>query len=589
MTTQLPSPDRARGMRSDYCGQLGTNDVGRTVSICGWVARRREHGEHLAFIDVRDRSGILQCVVDGAADLRNEFVLRVTGVVTARSEDTVNPNLPTGQIELQQCVVEVLNAAEPPVFPLAEREGAPNVDEMLRLKYRFLDLRRERMQRNLRLRADVNLAIRTAMDSQGFTEVETPMLMPSTPEGAREFVVPSRLTPGSFYALPQSPQLFKQLLMVAGTDRYYQIARCMRDEDLRADRQFEFVQLDAEMSFVTQDDVLECISEAVLAATEAVTGSRPVTVIPRMTWTQAMEEYGSDKPDTRFDMKLVELTPIFANTQARVFQAECIKGLRLPGGSELTRNRIDQLTDLAKNWGAKGLAWFKVKEGGEVDGPVAKFMDATELAAVLSAMSAEPGDLLFFQAADRDSARSILGQLRLELGRPPVNEGGLSYLWIVDFPMFHGVSDAGNPIPAHHAFTHPHVDDMDMLESEPFKVRAQAYDLTLNGWELGSGSIRIHKPELQQRIFSLLGISPEEAQKRFGFFLNPFKYGAPPHGGFAFGIDRLTAILAGEENIREVIAFPKTQSGLDPMTGAPTPIIDRHMTELGLRTLPPKA
>ncbi len=589
MTTQLPSPDRARGMRSDYCGQLGTNDVGRTVSICGWVARRREHGEHLAFIDVRDRTGILQCVVDGAADLRNEFVVRITGVVTARSEDTINPSLPTGEIELQQCVVEVLNAAEPPVFPLAEREGAPNVDEMLRLKFRFLDLRRERMQRNLRLRADVNSAIRISMDSQGFTEVETPMLMPSTPEGAREFVVPSRLTPGSFYALPQSPQLFKQLLMVAGTDRYYQIARCMRDEDLRADRQFEFVQLDAEMSFVTQNDVLECISEAVLAATEAVTGSRPVTEIPRMTWTQAMEEYGSDKPDTRFDLKLVELTPIFKNTQARVFQAECIKGLRLPGGAELTRNRIDQLTDLAKNWGAKGLAWFKVKEGGEVDGPVAKFMDATELAAVLSAMSAEPGDLLFFQAADRNSARSILGQLRLELGRPPVNEGGLSYLWIVDFPMFHGVSDAGNPIPAHHAFTHPHVDDMEFLESDPFKVRAQAYDLTLNGWELGSGSIRIHKPELQQRIFSLLGISPEEAQKRFGFFLNPFKYGAPPHGGFAFGIDRLTAILAGEENIREVIAFPKTQSGLDPMTGAPTTIIDRHMTELGLRTLPPKA
>jgi aspartyl-tRNA synthetase len=581
-------PDRARGLRSDYCGDLRLNDVGREVMLCGWVATRREHGEHLAFIDLRDRSGLVQCVVDGAADLRNEYVVRITGTVTARSADTINPGLDTGEIELKNCTVEVLNVAEPPMFPLGDREGGPKVDENLRLKHRYLDLRRERMQRNLKIRSKVNRAIRLSMDDQGFTEVETPMLMPSTPEGAREFVVPSRLTPGSFYALPQSPQLFKQLLMVAGTDRYFQIARCMRDEDLRADRQFEFTQLDAEMSFVSQEDVQECISEAVLAATEAVNGSRPMDVIPRMTWQQAMEEYGSDKPDVRFDMKLVELTPIFTKTEARVFQSECVKGLRLPGGADLTRNRIDQLTDLAKNWGAKGLAWFKVKAGGEVDGPVAKFMAPDELAAVLKAMSAEAGDLLFFQSADRDTARTILGQLRLELGKPPINEG-LSYLWIIDFPMFHGTSDAGNPIPAHHAFTHPHIDDIDRLESDPFSVRAQAYDLTLNGWELGSGSIRIHKPELQQRIFSLLGISPEEAQKRFGFFLNPFKYGAPPHGGFAFGIDRLTAILAGEENIREVIAFPKTQSGLDPMTGAPTTIIDKHMTELGLRLLPPKA
>ena len=581
-------PDRARGLRSDYCGDLRLNDVGREVTLCGWVATRREHGEHLAFIDLRDRTGLLQCVVDGAADLRNEYVVRVSGTVMARTAETINSGLATGEIELKNCTVDVLNIAEPPMFPLNDRDGGPKVDENLRLKHRYLDLRRERMQRNLKIRSKVNRAIRLSMDDQGFTEVETPMLMPSTPEGAREFVVPSRLTPGSFYALPQSPQLFKQLLMVAGTDRYFQIARCMRDEDLRADRQFEFTQLDAEMSFVSQEDVQECISEAVLAATEAVTGSRPMDVIPRMTWQQAMEDYGSDKPDVRFDMKLVELTPIIGNTEARVFQSECVKGLRLPGGADLTRNRIDQLTDLAKNWGAKGLAWFKVKEGGEVDGPVAKFMAADELAAVLTAMSAEPGDLLFFQSADRDTARTILGALRLELGKPPINEG-LSFLWIVDFPMFHGTSDAGNPIPAHHAFTHPHVDDTERLESDPFSVRAQAYDLTLNGWELGSGSIRIHKPELQQRIFSLLGISPEEAQKRFGFFLNPFKFGAPPHGGFAFGIDRLTAILAGEENIREVIAFPKTQSGLDPMTGAPTTIPDKHLAELGLRLLPPKA
>ena len=586
-----PRPDRARGMRSDYCGDLRPSDAGRVVSVCGWVSTRREHSQHLAFVDVRDRSGMIQCVVDGAADLRSEYVVRVTGTVTGRSAETINAKLATGEIELQGCTVEILNAAEPPVFPVVEREGAPTVDENMRLKHRYLDLRRERMQRNLRLRSSVNAAIRASMSAQGFTEVETPMLMPSTPEGAREFVVPSRLTPGSFYALPQSPQLFKQLLMVAGADRYFQIARCMRDEDLRADRQFEFTQMDAEMSFVTQDDVLECISESVLAAAEAVTGSHPVDVISRMTWTQAMEEYGSDKPDVRFDLKLVELTSVFAGTDAKVFQAASVKGLRLPGGADLTRNRIDQLTEFVKRLGAKGLAWFKVKSVGdepEVDGPVAKFMAPDELRNVLSAMSAEPGDLLFFQAGEKDPVRTVLGALRLELGKPPISDG-LSFLWIVDFPMFHGTNDAGHPVPAHHAFTHPHVDDIDKLETDPFSVRAQAYDLTLNGWELGSGSIRIHKPELQQRIFTLLGISPEEAQRKFGFFLNPFKYGAPPHGGFAYGIDRLVAILAGEENIREVIAFPKTQSGLDPMTGSPTMIPEKHLTELGLRTLPPKA
>ena len=578
-------------MRSDYCGELRSNDVGRVVSICGWVSTRREHSTHLAFVDVRDRSGMIQCVVDGAADLRSEYVVRVTGTVTARSDETVNEKLDTGAIELKNCTVEILNAAEPPVFPVVEREGAPTVDENLRLKHRYLDLRRERMQRNLRLRSKVNAAIRRSMDEQGFTEIETPMLMPSTPEGAREFVVPSRLSPGSFYALPQSPQLFKQLLMVAGADRYFQIARCMRDEDLRADRQFEFTQMDAEMSFVSQDDVLDCISESVLAAAEAVTGLRPMTTIPRMTWTKAMEEYGSDKPDVRFDLKLVELTHVFAGTEAKVFQAPSVKGLRLPGGAELSRGRIDGLTEFVKRLGAKGLAWFKVKSVGdapEVEGPVAKFMSAGELSAVLTTMNAEAGDLLFFQAGEKDPVRTVLGALRLELGKPPINEG-LSFLWIVEFPMFHGATDAGNPIPAHHPFTHPHVDDVEKLETDPFGVRAQAYDLTLNGWELGSGSIRIHKPELQARIFRVLGISDDEAQRKFGFFLNPFKYGAPPHGGFAYGIDRLVAILAGEENIREVIAFPKTQSGLDPMTGSPTPIPEKHLTELGLRALPPKA
>jgi aspartyl-tRNA synthetase len=418
------------------------------------------------------------------------------------------------------------------------------------------------------------------------------MLMPSTPEGAREFVVPSRLAPGSFYALPQSPQLFKQLLMVAGTDRYYQIARCLRDEDLRADRQFEFTQLDAEMSFVTQDDVLECISEAVLSAAEAVTGSRPVGRIPRMTWHDAMNRFGSDKPDVRFGMELIELTDVFAATTANVFRAPCIKALCVKGGAALTRNRIDQLTDIAKRMGAKGLAWFRVLEGEgrpALEGPVVKFMSDAEQAATLDRCGAEVGDLLLFQAAEWSAACTVLGTLRNELGRPPVSEGGLHFLWVVEFPMFVGRTDEGKPIPGHHPFTHPMAEDIDRLETDPFNCRAQAYDLVLNGWELGSGSIRIHRPELQAKVFELLGISQEEANRKFGFFLNPFRFGAPPHGGFAFGIDRLTAILAGEENIREVIAFPKTQSGLDPMTNAPTPVTDKQLGELGLRTLPPKA
>jgi aspartyl-tRNA synthetase len=579
----------ARGMRTAYCGELRAANAGNSVSVCGWVASRREHSQHLAFLDVRDHTGVIQCVVDNDVDVRSEYVVRITGTVTARSAETVNANLATGEIELAHCVVEVLNEAESPVFPIVERAGAPTVDEGLRLKYRYLDLRRDRMQRNLRVRATVNSAIRTSMERQGFTEVETPVLMPSTPEGAREFVVPSRLSPGSFYALPQSPQLFKQLLMVAGTDRYYQIARCLRDEDLRADRQFEFTQLDAEMSFVTQDDVLACISEAVLAAAEAVSGSRPTDVIPRITWHDAMNRFGSDKPDTRFGMELIELTDVFAATEANVFKAECIKALCVDGGAELTRNRIDQLTDIAKRMGAKGLAWFRVKEGNELEGPVVKFMTETEQAAVLARCNAKAGDLLLFQAASWSLVCNVLGTLRNEIGRPPVSEGGLHFLWVVEFPMFVGQTDAGKPIPGHHPFTHPMEADIDKLESDPFNCRAQAYDLTLNGWELGSGSIRIHRPDLQAKVFALLGISQEEADRKFGFFLNPFKFGAPPHGGFAFGIDRLTAILAGEENIREVIAFPKTQSGLDPMTNAPTPIGDKQMNELGLRLLPPKA
>jgi aspartyl-tRNA synthetase len=569
-------------MRTHLCGELRPAHEGQTVSLCGWVATRREHGEHLAFVDLRDHSGLVQCVVDGAHDLRSEYVARITGTVRRRPEGRENANLATGDIEVGDCSVELLSAAETPPFPIDAR--ADDVEESTRLRYRYLDLRRSRMQKNLRLRAAVNSAIRRAMERQGFVEVETPMLMPSTPEGAREFLVPSRQTPGSFYALPQSPQLFKQLLMVGGIDRYYQIARCLRDEDLRADRQYEFMQLDAEMSFVDQDDVLSAISEAVLDAAEAVVGRRPGR-IPRMTWHDAMDRYGVDKPDLRFALELVELTALFAETEFKAFAgAACIKGICVPGrAEEFGRNKLDGLTDRAKKLGAKGLVWLKAGAEGTVDSPVAKFLSDDEKSALTSALDAAPGDLILIVADEWAVACETLGQLRNDLARPPVHEGPYEYVWVVDFPMFVGVSEDGRPKPAHHPFTRPHPDDVDHLESEPMSVRSRAYDLVLNGWELGSGSIRIHEPELQQRVFDLLGIGAEEAARRFGFFLTPFRYGAPPHGGFAFGIDRLTAILAGEENIREVIAFPKTQSGTDPMTNAPTRVDERMLAELGLR------
>ena len=570
-------------MRTDRCGDLRVADVGRQVTLCGWVDRRREHGEHLAFIDLRDRSGVVQLVVDGAHDLRSEYVLQVTGAVRERPADTANDSLATGAVEIDAVEVTVLAAAEPPPFPLDERT---DVDEMLRLKHRYVDLRRPRMQRNLEVRARVNSAVRGAMEEQGFVEVETPMLIASTPEGARDFVVPSRKEPGSFYALPQSPQLFKQLCMVGGVDRYYQIARCLRDEDLRADRQFEFMQLDAEASFVSQDDVLAFISHAVSAAAEAVTGERPGE-IPRMSWHEAQERFGSDKPDVRFGMELVELTEVFAGTEFRAFQAPCVKGIRVPGGADASRNRLDDLTEQCKRWGAKGLVWMRVTGDG-LDSPVAKFLTDGEKAALGSTLAAEVGDLLLLVADERRTVRHILGLLRLELGRPPVTEGGLHFLWVVDFPLFEGLDEAGNPIPAHHPFTMPHADDLDALErGDLLDVRSQAYDLVLNGWELGSGSVRIHRSDVQEQIFSILGIESEEAHAKFGFLLDAFRYGAPPHAGFAFGMDRLTAVLAGEENIREVIAYPKTQSGADPLTSAPTPIDSRHLEELGLRVLPP--
>jgi aspartyl-tRNA synthetase len=572
-------------MRTHLCGELRPEHVGRTVHVCGWVARRREHGEHLAFLDVRDHLGVVQCVVDNKIDVRSEYVVRVTGVVRERPEGTANPNLPTGDVEIGECTVEVLRAATPPPFPIDAR--ADEVDENTRLQYRYLDLRRERMQKNLRMRAAINSAIRRSMEAQGFVEIETPMLVPSTPEGAREFLVPSRKEPGSFYALPQSPQLFKQLLMVAGVDRYFQIARCLRDEDLRADRQYEFMQLDAEMSFVSQDDVLAAISESVLDAAEAVTGERPPD-IERITWFEAMDRYGVDKPDLRFGLELVELTDLFGTTEFKAFAgAASIKGIRVPGAAgDYGRNQLDKLTDRAKSLGAKGLVWLKVGGDGALDSPVAKFLSPEESAAVSERLDAGPGDLLLIVADEWMTTVEVLGQLRNDFGRPPVHEGPYRYVWVVDFPMFVGTDEQGRPKPAHHPFTMPHADDLHLLETDPMKVRSQAYDLVLNGWELGSGSIRIHDTAIQRRVFAVLGISDEEADRKFGFFLNPFEYGAPPHGGFAYGIDRLVAILAGEENIRVVIAFPTTQSGADPMTGSPLPVDGAQLAPLGIRVLP---
>ena len=573
----------ATGMRTHLCGELRPEHAGTRVTVCGWMGRRREHSEHLAFVDLRDHSGIVQCVVDGTVDVRAEWVLRVEGTVRRRPEGSENPKLATGEVELADCVVEVLAQAEPPPFPVDDRT---DTEEAVRLRYRYVDLRRPRLQRNLRLRGRVLGAMRQAMTRQGFCEIETPLLWTPTPEGAREFVVPSRLARGDYYALPQSPQIAKQLLMVGGVDRYFQLARCLRDEDLRADRQFEFTQLDIEASFVTEGDVRDAVTEAVVDATEAAVGER-VGDIGRITWHDAMDRYGVDKPDLRFGMELLDLSACFEGTSVRAFAAPCVKALRVPEGAALGRNRLDALVQRAKELGAQGLAWFRVAGADDealvLQSPLDKALSDTERAGLLAATGAQAGDLLLAVADDWRTACEVLGQLRLELGRPPVTEGPRRFVWVTEFPLFDGVDDAGNPQAAHHPFTMPNPEDLELLGSDPMRVRSQAYDLVLNGWELGSGSIRIHREDIQRRVFDALGIPAEEAESRFGFLLGAFRYGAPPHGGFAVGVDRLCALLAGEENLREVIAFPKTQSGLDPMTGAPKPLAPRVARELGLR------
>jgi aspartyl-tRNA synthetase len=591
-----PGPaNQPTAMRTHLCGVLRAADIGTEVRLCGWVARRREHGEHLAFVDLRDHSGIVQCVIDGTVDVRSEWVVAVTGTVRGRPEGTVNPGLDTGDIEIGDCIIEVLNESEPPPFSVDDRAES---DEPVRLKYRYVDLRRSRMQHNLRLRGRVNAAIRAAMVRQGFVEIETPLLWAPTPEGSREFSVPSRLHHGSFYALPQSPQLAKQLLMVGGFDRYFQIARCLRDEDLRADRQFEFMQLDMECSFASQDDVMGYVSEAVLDAAEAATGRRPPP-IQRMTWADALDRYGTDKPDLRFGMELVDLTAAFETTEVKAFSSPTVKALVVPEGAAFPRSRLDDLTERAKSAGAAGLAWFRVTDDeaaqasapttatASLDGPLARHLSEDERLAVLERTGARPGDLVLMVSDHHRTACEVLGLLRTMLGSPPVAQGPHHYVWVVDFPMFEGVGDDGHLQPAHHPFTMPYPEDVALLESEPLAVRSQAYDLVLNGWELGSGSVRIHRSDMQARVFAALGIGPEEAEARFGFLLGAFRYGAPPHAGFAFGVDRLAAILAGEENIREVIAYPKTQSGADPLTGAPKPLPAEALAELGIRVVVP--
>lgn len=603
-------------MRTDYCGELRETDIGRSVTVCGWVAKRREHGEHLAFVDLRDHTGVIQVVVDHAHDLRSEFVLAVTGSVRKRPNDTANIDLATGEIEIGEATVEVLATASAPPFPVeaaAESTAGSgrDIDETLRIRHRYLDLRSSRMQRNLRQRSKINSAIRRAMDDQGFIEIETPILMASTPEGARDFVVPSRLRQGSFYALPQSPQLFKQLCMVGGLDRYYQIARCLRDEDLRADRQFEFTQLDLEMSFADGEAVRVVVSNAVAAAVHSVGRSMDANEISEITWHEAMNRFGSDKPDMRYGMELTDVTEVFAKTEFNAFKTPCVKAIKVPGGADLSRNAVDQLTETAKSWGAKGLVWMRVTEAQDGDegsdglgitSPVAKFMSDAEISGVLKALDATQGDMCYLVADDWRKCCHVLGLLRQHFGASGnhIADGELNFVWVVDFPLFEEVNDHGDPVPAHHPFTMPIQDDLELLAlaselrraAKPLPegiadIRSQAYDLVLNGWELGSGSVRISRGDVQQQVFDLLGIAPEVAQERFGFLLSAFTYGAPPHAGFAVGIDRLAAQLCGEESIREVIAFPKTQSGADPLTNAPSALGERQMAELGLRLLQP--
>jgi aspartyl-tRNA synthetase len=579
-------------LRTHEAGSLRAGDAGRTVTLAGWVARRRDHGG-VAFLDLRDASGVVQVVVRDEAvahGLRNEFVLRVAGEVQPRPEGNENPALPTGEVEVVAEQVEVLNEAAPLPFQIDEHV---EVGEEARLRYRYLDLRRPAQARAIRLRSEVNRAAREVLHGHGFVEIETPTLTRSTPEGARDFVVPARLSPGSWYALPQSPQLFKQLLMVAGMEKYFQIARCYRDEDFRADRQPEFTQLDLEMSFVEQDDVI-AVAEDVLAALWRLIGHEITSPIPRMPYAEAMARFGSDKPDLRFGLELVDCTEFFAQTPFRVFQAEYVGAVVMPGGASQPRKKLDAWQDWAKQRGARGLAYALVGEDGELSGTVPKNLSDAERAGLTAHVGAARGDAVFFAAGEPAAAGALLGAARLEIGRRQglVDEKAWSFVWIVDAPLFELSAAAraagdvavgeGAWTAVHHAFTSPRPEWIDRFESDPGNALAYAYDIVCNGNEIGGGSIRIHRRDVQERVFALMGITPEQAQEKFGFLLDAFRFGAPPHGGIAFGWDRVAMLLAGADSIREVIAFPKSGGGYDPLTGAPAPITPEQRKEAGV-------
>ena len=583
-------------LRTHNAGTLRAEQAGQTVTLTGWVARRRDHGG-VIFIDLRDASGVAQVVfregemAERAHALRSEFCVKIVGEVAKRPEGNANAEIPTGEIEVLATQLEVLSEAAPLPFPIDDRV---DVGEEVRLKHRYLDLRRSGPAAAMRLRSEVSRAAREVLHNQDFVEIETPTMTRSTPEGARDFLVPARLKPGSWYALPQSPQLFKQLLMVGGMERYYQIARCYRDEDFRADRQPEFTQLDIEMSFVEQDDVI-AIGEQIVSALWKLIGHEIPRPIPRITYHEAMAKYGSDKPDLRFDLEITDLTEFFADTPFRVFQAPYVGSVVMAGGAGQPRRQLDAWQEWAKQRGARGLAYILVNEDGTLGGPVAKNLSETERENVAAAAGAKPGDCIFFSAGKASSTQPLLGAARDEIGKRLglIDEDAWSFVWVVDAPLFAPVEDIGDDVAVgsgkwtavHHAFTSPTPEWIDKFEQDPGNALAYAYDIVCNGNEIGGGSIRIHRGDVQKRVFSLMGLGEEEAQEKFGFLLDAFTYGAPPHGGIAFGMDRLAMLLTNAESLRDVIAFPKTQRANDAMTGAPTPVNVEQLLELKLRVL----
>ena len=578
-------------LRTHKAGELRSTDLNSKITLAGWVARRRDHGG-VAFIDLRDASGSVQVVIKDesvAGRLRSEFCVLIVGTVTKRPEGNENREIATGEIEVVCDELTILSEAAPLPFPVDSGETI-NVSEEVRYKYRYLDLRREEQSKNLRLRSKITSSIRRSMDRLEFLEIETPYLTRSTPEGARDFLVPVRLQPGSWYALPQSPQLFKQLLMVAGMERYYQIARCFRDEDFRADRQPEFTQLDIEMSFVDQGDVIAVTEEILALLFREVLGYEVPLPIPHMTYRVAMDRYGSDKPDLRFGLELADMTEFFRETSFRVFQAPYVGAVVMPGGANSPRRELDAWQEWAKSRGAKGLAYILVGEDGTLGGPVAKNLSADESANVASVSGAAPGDAIFFAAGEKSVSQNLLGAVRLEIGKRLglIDESKWNFLWVVDAPMFER-TDGGGWTAVHHPFTGPKPEFESSFDSDPESALAYAYDIVLNGNEIGGGSIRIHRRDVQERVFSVIGLSAEEAKSKFGFLLEAFNYGPPPHGGIALGVDRLAALMAGADSIREVIAFPKTASGGDPLTGAPTPITDAQRKESGVDAQPEAA